>query len=168
MKLKLAAIVFVLFGFLGGVIFSGIAINLSAGHMLIKEIKSPYDFEKTVQTIVQRMNNEPGWHVVTVIDQDKEVQAHGGTPIGKFNIIQYCNGKYSSEMLSSDDRKIIGAMLPKNLAVYEKSDGQVYVATLNGAIMGKLFGGKTESIIEKVSLEVEDVLRFMNFKFTLF
>lgn len=168
MKTKLIAIVFGVFGVLAGIIFTGIAVNYSAGRMLIKEMKSPYDFEKTVEAIVERINAKDGWHVVTVIDQNKEVQAHGGKAIGKFNIIQYCNGKFSSEMLSSDDRKIIGAMLPKNLAVYEKSDGQVYVATSNGVIIGKFFGGETESIIEKVSLEVEDILRFMNFKFSIF
>jgi hypothetical protein len=53
-------------------------------------------------------------------------------------------------------------------AVYEKADGQVYVATSNGAVMGKLFGGETETLIEIVSLEVEEMLRFMNFKFTVF
>jgi len=52
--------------------------------------------------------------------------------------------------------------------VYEKADGQVYVSTANGAVMGKLFGGETENLIEKVSLEVEEMLRFMNFKFSLF
>jgi uncharacterized protein (DUF302 family) len=168
MKTKLIALVFAIFGVLAGIVFTGIAINLSGGKMMIKELKSPYDFEKTIETITNRINSKPGWHVVTVIDQNKEVQAHGGKAIGKFNIIQYCNGKYSSDMLSADDRKIIGAMLPKNLAVYEKSDGQVYVATSNGIVMGKLFGGETETLIEKVSLEVEEMLSFMNFKFSLF
>ena len=168
MKTKLIAIVFGIFGVLAGIIFTGIAINFSAGRMFIKEMKSPYDYEKTVATIVDRINAKDGWHVVNVIDQNKEVQAHGGKAIGKFSLIQYCNGKFSSEMLSSDDRKIIGAMLPKNLSVYEKSDGQVYVATMNGIVMGKLMGGETESIIERVSLEVEDILRFMNFKISIF
>jgi len=168
MKTKLTAIVFAVFGLLAGIVFTGIAINLSAGKMMIREMKSPYDFEKTVETIVNRVNSAPGWHVVTVFDQNKEVQAHGGKAIGKYNIIQYCSGKYSSEMLAADNRKTIGAMMPKNLVVYEKSDGQVYVATSNGAVMGKLFGGETESIIERVSLEVEGILSFMNFKYSLF
>lgn len=58
--------------------------------------------------------------------------------------------------------------MPKTFAVYEKSDGTVYVSTMNGAVMGKMFGGEIENIIEKVSLEVEDMMRFMNLKFTLF
>lgn len=70
-------------------------------------------------------------------------------------------------MWSSDDRKPIGAMMPKAFAVYKKLDVQVYLATSNGAIMGKLFGGETESFIEKVSLEIEGILRFMNLKFSV-
>lgn len=168
MKTKLIAIVFAVFGLLIGIIFTGIAINLSAGRMMIKEMKSPYDYEKTIETIVTRVNSMPEWHVVTVYDMNKEVIENGGKPIGKYTIIKYCSGKYASEMLMDDDRKPLGAMMPKAFAVYEKTDGQVYMSTANGAVMGKLFGGETETIIERVSLEVEEMLRFMNFKFSLF
>jgi len=168
MKIRLTAVAFSIFGVLAGIIFSGITINLSAGRMMLKEMKSPYDYEKTVETIVNRVNSMEEWHIVTVYDMNKEVTEHGGKPIGKYSIIKYCSGKYASEMLMSDDRKPMGAMMPKAFAVYEKSDGQVYLATSNGAVMGKLFGGETETLIEKVSLEVEDMLRFMNFKFSLF
>jgi uncharacterized protein (DUF302 family) len=168
MKTKLIAIVFILIGLLLGIIFTAITLNLSVGRMMIKEMKSPYDYEKTIETIVNRINLNKTWHVVTVYDMNKEVIENGGRPIGKYSIIKYCSGKYASQMLMSDDRKIIGAMMPKAFAVYEKADGQVYVATSNGAVMGKLFGGETETLIEKVSLEVEEMLRFMNFKFTIF
>jgi uncharacterized protein (DUF302 family) len=167
MKIRLIAIAFTIFGMLSGIIFTGIAINLSVGKMMIKEMKSPYDYEKTIETIVNRVNAMPEWHIVTVYDMDKEVMENGGKTIGKYSIIKYCSGKYASEMLIADDRKPMGAMMPKAFAVYEKTDGQVYVATSNGAVMGKLFGGETETLIEKVSLEVEEMLRFMNFKFSI-
>lgn len=168
MKTKIYIISGIIIGFLSGVVFTGIAINISAGRMILKEMKSPYDYQKTIDVIVSRIKEKPGWHIVKVYDMNREVQENGGTPIGKYTVIQYCSGKYASHMLSSDDRKRIGAMLPKNFAVYEKADGQVYVATANGAVMGKIFGGETEGIIERVSLEVEEILQFMNFKFTLF
>jgi len=168
MKIKLTAIVFTVFGALAGIIFTAVTLNLSAGRMMIKVMKSPYDYEKTIETIVNRVNSMAEWHIVTVYDMNKEVIENGGKPIGKYSIIKYCSGKYASEMLMSDDRKPMGAMMPKAFAVYEKSDGQVYLATSNGAVMGKLFGGETETLIEKVSLEVEDMLRFMNFKFSIF
>ena len=168
MKIKLVIFVSIILGFIAGIIFSGIAVSVSSGEMMVKEFKSPYDFEKTMDLMVDRINLSEGWNVTDVIDQNAEVIASGGSPIGKFKIIKYCSGVFSSRMLIDDDRKKIGNMMPKTFAVYEKSDGQVFVSTMNGAIMGKLFGGETEKIIEEVSLEVEDMMRFINLKYTLF
>ena len=168
MKTKISTVIYIIFGFIAGIIFSGVVISISTGEMLVKEIKSPYDFDKTITVMSDRINAAEGWHVTAIIDQNHEVITNGGYSIGNFKIIKYCSGSYSADMLSADDRKKIGTMMPKSFAVYEKSDGQVYVSTSNGAVMGKLFGGEIETIIEKVSLEVEDMMRFMNLKFTLF
>jgi uncharacterized protein (DUF302 family) len=168
MKTKITVIVSLIFGFLIGVLFTAVTINISAKPMLVKEFKSPYNFEKTVQVMTDRINNKEGWHVTNVIDQNKAVSENGGFPIGNFKIIKYCHGGFSAEMLKADDRKKIGAMMPKSFAVYQKSDGQVYVSTVNGAIIGKLFGGEEERIIEESSLEIEDIMRFINLKFTLY
>jgi uncharacterized protein (DUF302 family) len=168
MKTKIISIVSIIFGFLAGIFFTAIAINLSTGEMMVKEFKSSYDFEKTVDIVSKRINDKPGWHVTGIIDQNKEVMENGGFEIGNFKIIKYCSGEYSARMLQADDRKKMGNMMPKTFAVYEKSDGQVFISTMNGAIMGKLFGGEIEEIIEEVSLEVEDMMRFINLKFTLF
>ena len=96
MKTKLTAIVFTVFGILIGIIFTGIAINLSVGKMMIREMKSPYDYEKTIETIVARVNAMPEWHVVTVYDMNMEAVENGGKPIGKYSIIKYCSGRYAS------------------------------------------------------------------------
>jgi uncharacterized protein (DUF302 family) len=168
MRTKVIITVSLIFGFIAGIIFTGIAISVSSGEMMVNELKSPYDFNKTVETIATRINNAEGWHVTEIIDQNKEVMENGGYDIGNFKIIKYCHGGYSSRMLDTDDRKKIGNMMPKTFAVYEKSDGQVFISTMNGAIMGKLFGGETEKIIEEVSLEVEGMMRFVNLKYTLF
>jgi len=168
MKTKVLIIVMLIFGFTIGVIFSGVVISISAGEMMVKELKSPYDFEKTISVLSKRIDKAEGWHVTEIIDQNKAAVDGGGATIGNFKIVKYCHGKYASEMLIDDSRKKIGNMMPKSFAVYEKSDGQVYISTMNGALMGKFFGGETERIIEESGLEVEDILRFVNFKYSLF
>ncbi len=168
MKTKIIVVVSLIFGFLAGIIFTAATINISSKEMLVKEFKSPYDFDKTVKVMSERINNKEGWHVTNIVDQNKAVSENGGFPIGSFKIIKYCHGRYSAEMLKTDDRKKIGVMMPKSFAVYEKSDGQVYISTMNGAVIGKLFGGVEERIIEESSLEIEDIMRFINLKFTLF
>lgn len=167
MKVKLFRGVFFILGIVAGVLFSTITIHFSAGKMIIKEMASPYGFDKTVRTIEERISNKAGWHVVQTIDQQAEVQKYAAKDVGKLKIIQYCNGEFAYEMLSADDRKRMSVMMPKTISVYELSTGETIVASANGAVMGKLFGGETGTIIEKVSLDVEDILRFMNFKFTI-
>ncbi|MCK5730614.1 MAG: DUF302 domain-containing protein [Draconibacterium sp.] len=168
MKTKVLTIVALILGFIVGIVFTAVTISVSSGEMLVKEFKSPYDFDKTVTVMSDRINAAPGWHVTDVIDQNKEVIANGGYEIGNFKIVKYCHGGFAAEMLEVDDRKKTGTMMPKSFAVYEKSDGQVFVSTVNGAVMGKLFGGEIERIIEESSLEVEDIMRFINLKYTLF
>jgi uncharacterized protein (DUF302 family) len=168
MKTKFIVLTALIIGIFIGIGFTAITLNLSTGKMMLKEIRSPYHFEKTVEVLTNRINSQPGWHVVQIIDQNSAVQEGGGKEIGNFKIIQYCHGEYSSEMLGKDDRKKIGAMMPKTFAVYEKANGQIFIATANGMVMGKLFGGETEELIEKVSLEIENVLSFVHFKFSVF
>ncbi len=168
MKSYFSLTISLLIGFVSGCVFAGVAMNISASSMMLKEIKSPFDHPKTVSKICENIEKQAGWHVVSVINQQEECLKNGGANIGKFTIVKYCNGKIASEMLMADDRKRMGAMMPKALAIYEKSSGQVFVSTANGAVMGKLFGGEAEKIIEKVSLEVENMLSFLNFKFSIF
>ena len=168
MKIKITVIVSLIFGFIVGIVFTAAAINISAPEMMIKELKSPYDFDKTVRVVSDRINKKEGWHVTNVIDQNQEVKENGGFEIGNFKIIKFCHGKFAADMLKADDRKRIGNMMPKSFAIYEKSDGQVYVSTMNGGVIGKLFGGETERIIEESGLEIEEIMRFINLKFTLF
>ena len=128
---------------------------------MMKEIKSPFGLEKTVRILSERIDSEPGWHVVAQYDQQAEVAEHGGGDIGRMKIIEYCSGKYASQMLADDSRKKISTILPKSFTVYEKSDGSVYLATMNGAVIGKLLKGKAGSIVEKVSLDVENMIGFV-------
>lgn len=95
-------------GFIAGIILSGVVISISSGEMMVKEILSPYDFDKTVSVMSERINAKQGWHVTGVIDQNQEVTTIGGYPIGNYKIIKYCSGSYSSDMLIADERKKIG------------------------------------------------------------
>ena len=168
MEKKILVIVSVLGGLVFGVFFTGLALNISSEKMMLVEIKSPYEFEKTVEVISNRINNRGDWVVTNVIDQNKAVVDGGAPSIGKYSIIKYCSAKYSSEMLMTDDLKKIGVMMPKSFAVYEKSNGQVYISTSNGAVMGKMFGSEAAGVLEEVSLEVEGIMSFVNLKFNVF
>ena len=159
--LKGALFAGLLVGIIAGAAVTGIALSLSGERMMIKEIQSPFDLEKTVKVLTERIGKEPGWHVVAVYDQQSEVMKHGGGDIGPMKIVEYCSGQYAGQMLVRDEQKKISTILPKSFTVYEKSNGNVYLATMNGQVIGKLFHGEPGEIVEKVSLEVEDILSFV-------
>ncbi|MCK5906919.1 MAG: hypothetical protein KAG37_04970, partial [Flavobacteriales bacterium] len=73
MEKKILVIVSVLGGLVFGAFFTGLALNMSSEKMMLMEIKSPYEFEKTVDVISNRINNSGDWTVTNVIDQNKAV-----------------------------------------------------------------------------------------------
>ena len=156
-------------GLVLGLFVMGFAFKISAPTMFFKEIVVPYNFEKTVSMIESRINKQEGWHVTTTIDQQKEIIDNGGQEVGKVKIIKFCNGKLSGEMLSKDSSKFMAVKMPLSIAIYEKSDGRVTIGLMNGYIMARLFAGRDEGVImEKVVKDIENILGFVHFRFTIF
>ncbi len=163
----------VLIGIALGIVFSafafGIAAKIAAPTMLFKEVRSTYSFDKTVSLIESRLNNKTGWHVTSIIDQQKEILENGGPDVGKIKIIKFCNAKLSGEMLSADESKFMSVKMPLSISVYEKSDGRVIIGLMNGYVMARLFSGTPEGeIMQKVVKDMEKILSFMHFRFTIF
>ncbi len=163
----------VIIGIVLGVVFSafifGFAFKIAAPTIFFKEIKSTYAFDKTVEIIKNNINKKEGWHVTTIIDQQQEVINNGGTNVGKVKIIKFCNGKLSGEMLGADESKFMATKMPLSISVYEKSDGRVVIGLMNGYIMARLFSGTREGVImQKVVKDMEDILSFIHFRFTIF
>ena len=169
MNNKLAVFVGIVLGFVFSVFVFGIAFKVAAPTMFFKEITSTYDFDKTVELIETRINKQDGWHVTTTIDQRQEVLEDGGDDVGKVKIIKFCNGKLSGEMLMADESKFMAAKMPLSISVYEKSDGRVVIGLMNGYVMARLFSGTREGeIMEEVVRDIEEILGFMHFRFTIF
>jgi uncharacterized protein (DUF302 family) len=147
----------------------GLFFKLAAPTMFFKEVTVPYSFDKTVRVLTDRINKQNGWHVTTVIDQEKEILSHGGQDVGRVKIIKFCNGKLSGHMLERDESKFMAVKMPLSIAVYEKDDGRVTIGLMNGYIMARLFAGRREgAIMEKVVKDIEEMLGFLHFRFTIF
>ena len=162
-------IIGIILGLVLSLFVTGMAFKIAAPTMFFKEVSVPYDFDKTVELISTRINKQDGWHVTDVIDQQKEVLEHGGEDVGKVKIIKFCNGKLSGVMLAEDQSKFMAAKMPLSMAVYEKSDGRVVIGLMNGYIMARLFSGTREAeIMEEVVKDMEEILGFLHFRFTIF
>lgn len=169
MENKKAILIGAILGLVFSLFITGLAFKVAAPTMFFKEIRVPQDFDKTVEIIQNRINKQDGWHVTEVIDQQKEIVKNGGDDVGRVKIIKFCNAKLSGEMLSEDSSKFMAAKMPLSIAVYEKSDGSVTIGLMNGYIMTRLFSGTREGkIMEKVVKDIEEILGFLHFRFTIF
>lgn len=166
---KKSLIVGVVLGTVFGIFLAALSFKFAAPTSLFKEVGVHYDFEKSVELIVNRLNAKEGWHVTDVIDQQAEVLKYGGGDIGKVKIIKFCNANYASQMLSADERKYMSVKMPLSISVYEKSDGRVYIGLQNGYMMSRLFKGSKEGdVMQKVVKDMEDILGFLHFRYTIF
>ena len=156
-------------GLVFGLFIVGIAFKIAAPTMFFKEVSSPYDFDKTVSLISDRINKQKGWHVTTVINQRQEVLEHGGEDVGNVKIIKFCNGRLSGEMLGEDASKSMAVKMPLSIAVYEKNDGRITIGLMNGYLMARLYSGSREGdLMERVVSDMESILGFVHFRYTIF
>jgi len=146
-------------GFAVGIIVMLIVMKIAAPGMMIHEAKSPYDFNTTVTTINSNALNE-GWKVTNVYDFQKSIMDAGKGDVGRIKVIEMCQAEYASGLLTEDETKFVAVMMPCAIAVYEKSNGSIYVASMNVGIMGKIFGGEIDTTMSKVAADDKTILEF--------
>jgi uncharacterized protein (DUF302 family) len=130
--------------------------------MMIRELPSPLSYGATLDTLAANINSTPGWHVFNTIDQGREITAHGGEPIGRMTILQFCHGPFASRMFSDESRRRMSVFSPRSISVYEKGDGSTYVAIMNGDLMMKFTPPATRAIIREVARDVKSMLAFLH------
>jgi len=167
--MKRGLIAGIILGFVAALFIIPLMFKIAAEDMLFKQVKSPYDFEKTVNVLVNRISNQPGWHVVSVINQEEEIKKYGGPDVGHVKIIKFCNAKYAGEMLSSDRTKFMAVKMPLSIAVYEDSKGRVYISLMNGYLLTRMLSLTPEAdIMQKVVKDIQNILGFVHFRYTIF
>lgn len=124
---------------------------------MILEDVSPLNFNETVSTLKNAVE-ENGWSVVGEFDY-KEILSTKGFDILDIKIIAVCSGKHSAEILSLDHERMVSPLMPCTIAVYEKSDGKVYIARLNAGEVSVPFGGVIAEVMQKVSVETEEMIQ---------
>lgn len=144
---------------LGAAIAVGAA-KVTAPDLMLHEQVSPYDFERTLQTITDHAKTR-GWKVPKVYDFQETIRKEGGGDIGKVRVIELCQPKYAGELLKSDEHKVMSVMMPCAIGIYEKSDGKTYVATLNMKLMSKVFGGPVGEMLAQVAEDDAAMLSFL-------
>lgn len=130
---------------LGMLLTVGLLVAVMQKPVLV-ESRSPLSMDDTVQRI--RDNAEKaGWVVADVQELDRFVEEQGEPEVLPVRTISLRNPRHTSKILMNDDLRRATVMLPSTIAVYEKSDGNVYVCVLNASLISRIFGGTVREVI---------------------
>ncbi len=96
------------------------------------ESKSKYAFDETVEKL-SNIIVEAGWRVTHTHDL-KETMRKNGFDVLPAKVIELCNPGYAYRILSADELRIYGNMMPCRISVHEKADGKTYVTNELGPV----------------------------------
>ncbi len=139
-----------------GVLITLLILWVSAPSMMMLEDESNYDFDTTIERFEEALD-DGGWSVLQIHDM-QEVLAGHGHDVDAIKIYELCSSEYSAEILQLDDERIVSPLMPCRVAIYEKSDGNTYIARMNSNLMARPFGGVINDVMQIAADETEVII----------
>ena len=149
-----------LLGIIATVVVMAVAVLTFGPSMMIHEHLSPMGLDDTVNQIVENAKAE-GWVVAGVKPLDQAIEKKGGKPVLAVRLIDLCEPHHASTILSVDDARFVSVLMPCTISVYEKEDGNIYIAHMNAELMGQVFGGVIAEVMSGPVTEQQN--RFVDF-----
>lgn len=127
------------------------------GNIMFFEKKSELSFDDTVNKVSEAAKKN-GWHVPDIRNLQEVYHKAGHKDMTKIKAITICKPHGAYKILSYDKNKRLAAMMPMQLAVYERKNGDVYVSGMNIGFMGKMFGGVITEVMNEGARDIKKTL----------
>jgi uncharacterized protein (DUF302 family) len=149
----------IIISFLSGALITIMILFFSAPSMMLREDKSKHDFQRTTEEI-EKSVEAAGWKIPHINDLQATLHKFG-KDVRQVKVYEICQPDLAYEILSRDNERIAASLMPCRIAVYERSDGSVFVSRLNAKLMSRpmnkiirknmaLAARETEMILEPV------------------
>jgi uncharacterized protein (DUF302 family) len=123
----------------------------------ITERSSPHaTVDETVAHIKRNIEARKGWVISGIKALDKSIKKHGDIDTLPVTLIDACNPHHAAEILKADGDRWASVMMPCTVSVYKKSDGKVYIGSMNARMIGMMFGGNVGKVMGGVVAEDQD------------
>lgn len=135
--------------------------SVPPGFQMLVEVPSPLSFEATLERLEENAKGL-GWKVPEKwkVDFQKNMLKVTDTDIGPNRVLKMCEPFAAVKLLVKDEYKMLTAMMPCTIAVYEKSDGKTYVAMMNLDAMGQMYGGDVLVMTKELAPQMAQMLKF--------
>jgi uncharacterized protein (DUF302 family) len=143
-------------GMIGGAVIALLILFYSSPSMMLKENKSKHDFQTTMAEIEKSVEGY-GWKIPHVNDLQATLHKFG-KEVRQVKVYEICQPDHAYKILSQDDERIVSNLMPCRVAVYEKSDGSVYISRMNAGLMAKPMGKLIRTTMSDAARETEMIL----------
>ena len=154
--MKKTLITAVIAAVLGAALMLAILFQSAAGIMLMED-EARYDFDATVEAFRQTTLDK-GWKIPTVHDLQETMNSFG-KDVEKVKVFELCHPEHAYLILKQDQERVVSALMPCRIAIYQKRDGKVYVSRLNSGLMGKMMKGVVPEVMGVAARETEEILQ---------
>jgi len=114
-------------------------------NQFIVEQVSPLNVPDTVEKLIASAVRK-GWQNPAVHNLQQSL-AKSGKEVKPVQVVEICKPDYSGRMLELNDERIVSILMPCRISVYEKSDGNTYVALLD---MSEMTDGLTQTATDAI------------------
>ncbi len=142
-------------GLLTGLVITLFAIIVMVPKQMFIVNESKLDFNATVKTIEQSAK-ENKWSIPHHYDLQATLDKHG-FEVNPVHVYSICKPDLANKILGSDEERLVSAMMPCRVAVYEKG-GKTYVSVLNSGFFSKFMGKKIKAVMGDASNETMQIL----------
>ena len=141
---------------LAGVILTLVIFWVSAPSLMMLEDESNYDFDTTIERFEEELD-AGGWSVLEIHDMQEVLDGHGHD-VDSIKIYELCSSEYSAKILELDDERVVSPLMPCRVSIYEKSDGNTYIARMNSSLFARPFGGVINEVMQVAAEETEVII----------
>lgn len=143
-------------GIISGAVIALLVVFYISPSIMLKENKSKHDFQTTMEELEKSVESV-GWKIPHVNDLQATMNKFG-KDVRQVKVYEICQPDHAFKILSQDDERIVSNMMPCRVAVYEKSDGSVYVSRMNAGLMAKPMGKLIRTTMSDAARETEIIL----------
>lgn len=147
------------------IFLTGLIVGAGATFLVISTImpqkmfvaeESKFSFEETVNTIVETAEKNE-WTVSHIYDLQASLKKKN-FDVAPVYVLSLCNPKYANNILGTDDDRVVSAMMPCRVAVYEKGE-KTYISMLNAELFARFLSKNAKQTIVDTSEETLEILK---------
>jgi uncharacterized protein (DUF302 family) len=126
-------------------------------NQLLIEKESLFGINESVEILITAATDRD-WSNPATHDLQQSL-AKAGKSVRPVKVVEICKPEFSGAMLEKSDERIVSAMMPCRISVYEKADGKVYVATLNGRLFASGMPESIQTAMVEAADELDEIVR---------